>query len=216
MKTAERILLVSLELFNSQGEANITSVDIANEMEISPGNLYYHFKGKEEIIVALVALWRDRMSRLFAMRKELIHDISDLFAYLYLLAEGLHLFRFIIYNPVELYKRYPDVSKPIQRIIRWQEETVHHVLQQAIQKELLTISDDTALQIEQLINQILTQSLNYMTLKGEDTASADILDKLVVRSYQCLQPYIAVNTTDNHQLWENILEKRQELSKEAS
>lgn len=216
MKTAERILLVSLELFNSQGEANITSVDIANEMEISPGNLYYHFKGKEEIIVALVALWRDRMSRLFAMRKELIHDISDLFAYLYLLTEGLHLFRFIIYNPVELYKRYPDVSKPIQRIIRWQEETVHHVLQQAIQKELLTISDDAALQIEQLINQILTQSLNYMTLKGEDTASADILDKLVVRSYQCLQPYITANTTDNHQLWESILEKRQELSKEAS
>lgn len=214
-KTAEKILLVSLELFNSQGESNITSVDIANEMEISPGNLYYHFKGKEEIIAALVALWRERMSHLFSMRKELIHDISDLFAYLYLLAEGQHLFRFIVYNPVELYQRYPDVKKPIQRIIRWQEETVHHVLHQAIQKELLLFNNDTADEIEQLINQILTQSLNYMTLKGEDTASTEVLDKLVVRCYQCLQPYLADETRGKHQLWQSIADKRQELSKEA-
>ena len=217
MKTAEKILLVSLELFNSQGESNITSVDIANEMEISPGNLYYHFKGKEEIIVALVALWRERMSHLFAMRKELIHDISDFFAYLYLLAEGLHLFRFIVYNPVELYGRYPEVSKPIQRIVRWQEETVHHVLQQSLNKELICFpNSETANEMEQLINQILTQSLNYMTLKGEDTNSTEILDKLVVRCYQCLQPYLADSTPDNHKLWQSITEKRQELSKEAS
>jgi len=216
MKTAEKILLVSLEMFNNQGESNITSVDIANEMEISPGNLYYHFKGKEEIIVALVALWRERMSHLFAMRKELIHNISDLFAYLYLLAEGQHLFRFIVYNPVELYQRYPEVSKPIQRIVRWQEETVHHVLQQAINKQLLQFKGDTADEIEQLINQILTQSLNYMSLKGEDINSSDVLDKLVVRCYQCLQPYLATDAPDNHQLWQSIAEKRLELSKEAS
>ena len=54
MKTADKILLISLDLFNSQGERHITSVDIANELDISPGNLYYHYKGKDEIINALV------------------------------------------------------------------------------------------------------------------------------------------------------------------
>lgn len=215
MKTAEKVLLVSLELFNHQGESNITSVDIANEMEISPGNLYYHYKGKEEVVVALVALWRERMSKIFAMRKEIIYDISDLFAYLYLLAEGQYLFRFISYNPVELFQRYPDVSKPIQRIVRWQEETIHHVIQQAEQKQLLKLPANASGKIEQLINQTLTQSLNYMALKGEDTNSEMVLNKLIVHCYQCLQPYIIDDTHDEHNLWQNISEKRQLLSTEA-
>ena len=53
MKTAERILLVALTLFNERGERNVTAADIALELDMSPGNLYYHFKGKESIVIAL-------------------------------------------------------------------------------------------------------------------------------------------------------------------
>ena len=44
----------ALNLFNAEGEAKQTAVDIANALDMSPGNLYYHFKGKEPIIEALV------------------------------------------------------------------------------------------------------------------------------------------------------------------
>ncbi len=64
MKTSARILLISLDLFNRHGEPNISSVDIANELDISPGNLYYHFKGKEIIIAALFDMYKQRMSKI--------------------------------------------------------------------------------------------------------------------------------------------------------
>jgi len=61
MKTPERILATALRLFNEQGTAAISTNHIANELGMSPGNLYYHFRNKEEIIRALFeqqfALW---------------------------------------------------------------------------------------------------------------------------------------------------------------
>lgn len=51
--TATRIVDASLFLFNEYGERNISTNHIANHMSISPGNLYYHFNNKDEIIIQL-------------------------------------------------------------------------------------------------------------------------------------------------------------------
>lgn len=53
MKTRDRILECALQLFNQQGEPNVSTLEIANELGISPGNLYYHYRNKEDIIRAL-------------------------------------------------------------------------------------------------------------------------------------------------------------------
>jgi AcrR family transcriptional regulator len=50
MKTKNRIINCALQLFNQNGERNTTTNHIAAHLEISPGNLYYHFHNKEEII----------------------------------------------------------------------------------------------------------------------------------------------------------------------
>lgn len=50
MKTKERILSISVELFNKNGVTAVTTNHIAKALDISPGNLYFHFRNKEEII----------------------------------------------------------------------------------------------------------------------------------------------------------------------
>jgi AcrR family transcriptional regulator len=50
MKTRDKILEVALDLFNQQGTAAVSTNHIAAATGISPGNLYYHFRNKEDII----------------------------------------------------------------------------------------------------------------------------------------------------------------------
>ena len=60
-KTKEKILVVALDLFNRHGTRVITTNHIAEACDMSPGNLYYHYKNKEQIIFALfekmIASW---------------------------------------------------------------------------------------------------------------------------------------------------------------
>lgn len=53
MKTKEKVLQVSLDLFNRNGVGVTTTNHIAKAMNISPGNLYFHYANKEEILLHL-------------------------------------------------------------------------------------------------------------------------------------------------------------------
>ena len=52
-RTAQRILEVTLDLFNRFGEPNVSTTAISAELGISPGNLYYHYPAKDALINTL-------------------------------------------------------------------------------------------------------------------------------------------------------------------
>jgi AcrR family transcriptional regulator len=51
--TKDRILDAALALFNERGTDNVTTNHIAEALGMSPGNLYYHYRNKAEIVRAL-------------------------------------------------------------------------------------------------------------------------------------------------------------------
>ena len=49
----EKIIETSIKLFNEKGCLNTSTRHIADELGISVGNLYYHFKNKEDILIEI-------------------------------------------------------------------------------------------------------------------------------------------------------------------
>jgi AcrR family transcriptional regulator len=101
-RTRERILETSLALFNRRGAPQVTTAEIAGEMNISPGNLYYHFRNKDEIVSELCAAFEARLAPLLADPRGSAIDIEDLWLWLHLLFERMGEYRFI-FRDVDLF-----------------------------------------------------------------------------------------------------------------
>jgi len=115
MKTKQRILQVSLELFNRLGEPNVTTVDISNEMEISPGNLYYHYRNKDDIIEHLVATYERDLKSLLNAEAEL-DGVIEHWLFLKLIIEKNDSFRFIFRDCDNLAGKYKQLDRKVSRL----------------------------------------------------------------------------------------------------
>lgn len=118
--TRNRILSASLELFNANGIAKTSINRIAAEVEISSGNLHYHFKTKESIADALLRRFQDRIEAITAPSAT-ITALDDLWLIMHLTLETIEEYRFIYRDVDFLVRESPRIAQRLQRI------TVHCV-----------------------------------------------------------------------------------------
>ena len=77
MKTKEKIVQASLELFNQYGERSITTNHIAAHIKISPGNLYYHYRNKSDIIARIFDQYELSVAALFELPSDRDITLED-------------------------------------------------------------------------------------------------------------------------------------------
>lgn len=111
MNTKEKIIHTSISLFNENGERAITTNHIASSLGMSPGNLYYHFKNKEDIIRHIFALYRDHLSTHFRPIDKDDDAFSHLTAYLDSLFELMWRFHFFYDNLGDILSRDTDLKQ---------------------------------------------------------------------------------------------------------
>ena len=95
IKTRERIVQHSLELFNQSGERNVSTNHIAAHMEISPGNLYYHFPNKQAIIAVLFAEYETLVDSFLRPPQGRPMTVQDKRYYLQALLAAMWRYRFL-------------------------------------------------------------------------------------------------------------------------
>ncbi|MEN1729469.1 MAG: TetR/AcrR family transcriptional regulator, partial [Pseudomonadota bacterium] len=116
--TRERILAMALMLFNEDGEPHVTTNRIADELEISPGNLHYHFKTKGDLIEALFSAYEGRMLSLLATPEERDPEIEDIWLFMHLAFETIGEFRFFYRDLTDLCSRFRGLHHRFRGILR--------------------------------------------------------------------------------------------------
>ncbi len=115
IKTRERIVQCSLELFNQLGERSVSTNHIAAHMEISPGNLYYHFPNKQAIIAQLFSEYEALVNTFLRPPKGRQASVEDKRYYLLEILDGMWRYRFLHRDLEHLLDADPELAARYRR-----------------------------------------------------------------------------------------------------
>src|SRR4029077_21080217 len=116
-QTKERILDTSLAMFNVQGEPNVTTNHIADELGISPGNLYYHFRNKDDIVEQLFSRYETRIDEALLIPEDRLPNLEDIWLQLHLVFECMWAYRFLYRDLVDILVRNRKLKLRFARIM---------------------------------------------------------------------------------------------------
>lgn len=187
MKTRDRILQTSLQLFNEQGERLVTTNHIAQHMGMSPGNLYYHFRNKQQIIAELFSHYEMRVDDYLRVPEDRELQVADKAVYLESIFRGLWEYRFLhrdlehlLNSDTELAERYRVFSR---RCVR-SGQTIYQAL---VEADILCAerTDPQALAINSWL--LMTGWVGYLCTTVLDDQQPELTPALLRRGvYQVL------------------------------
>ena len=116
-RTAERILETTLALFNRFGEPNVSTTLISSELGISPGNLYYHYPVKDELINALFDRFEGTLNELLSAGEQ-VRDVEEAWFFLHSLFELIWQHRFLYRDLNDLLSKNRRLETHFQSVLK--------------------------------------------------------------------------------------------------
>jgi AcrR family transcriptional regulator len=126
-RTAERILEVTLGLFNRFGEPNVSTTLISAELNISPGNLYYHYPAKDELINALFDRFEHPLHALLGAGDD-VRDVEDAWFFMHTLFELIWQYRFLYRDLNDLLSKNRRLETHFQAILKNKTRSIRALL----------------------------------------------------------------------------------------
>ncbi|MFK7772260.1 MAG: TetR/AcrR family transcriptional regulator [Saprospiraceae bacterium] len=191
--TKKKILDASRKLFNQQGLSAVSQRTIAAHLKISPGNLTYHFKKRNEIIEGLYFELVEKIDHAFLNVEMGEGLIVGLYQLTHQSMQNLFEYRFMMLDFIQVMREFPTIKKHYLKLITQREEQMKMFIQMLIQAGLL--------RKEEIENEYQNLIRRMMILSDFWLASAEIshekMNKKQIEKYleitsQVIYPYLTV------------------------
>ncbi|MEJ2275732.1 MAG: TetR/AcrR family transcriptional regulator [Woeseiaceae bacterium] len=185
--TRNRILVASLLLFNEHGEPGTTTNRIADEVDISPGNLHYHFAKKEQIVAALLDEFRADARPVLATPDET--SLDDFWVFLHLLVELTGTYRFLFRDLELLTEAYPRAARVLGHFARALGSVCEIHLRNLVAAGVLEIRESDLTTVARNLAAIALFSERFDRLTGRQDTADDAALRVAGSVLAALRPY---------------------------
>lgn len=202
--TKQRILDTAVALFNKNGIQNVTSRHIATEMGISYGNLDYHFKNKEALLLAIYKQMRAEMSDSYTSADPTSVSFEQIHRLLLHLESFQYKFRFFNLDVLEISRSYPKNDRLLKNTLKVRKQQMADMLNRAIEDGFfIQITEDN---IEHLLLSIRIIIIFWLSQEEllSDANAKKMKGGMSGHIWQLIMPYM----TEKGQLfYDNLVEK---------
>lgn len=201
-RTFERIASVTLDLFNRYGEPHVSTTMISSELGISPGNLYYHFPSKDQLVNHLYDQYETSMLSLLAAGCD-VQDIEDAWFFLHTLFERVWDHRFLYRDLNHLLSGNRHLETHFHAVLDRKTLALRQMLESLAQAGIMRIDPTTVQTLSASMAVMVTYWLSYEYVRDPRHAmEAESASSAMGRGAQhvlgLLTPYLSSPDLQHH------------------
>lgn len=198
IKTKDKILSVAIRMFNESGVQGITSRHIAAEMGISHGNLDYHYRTKEELLLAIYDKMRAEASEAYGTKKPNSSSLEHFHRMVLELEEFQYRYRFFNLDVLEISRSFPQVKVKIQETLMLRRKQMQGLFKDFLTDGYVVFPDEDVLErIQQTIRIVITFWLSRLEILP--TPQPQQKGEMARLVWNTILPYLTASGTEEYE-----------------
>jgi len=193
MTTCEKILRTALKEFNRRGIEQVSIRDIAAAMGISDGNLRYHFRTRDDLVVALFRQLADKIGAAIEIDPGTAPDLKLMRNMLQIMLGSFYEYRFMMQDLVAVMNNHETIRKEFNRLTRERLAIMDMVIKQLVDLGYL-IPEPQRGQYRRLMENFLI--LTHFWINGSRLfykgKKKDMIPHYTETIFSLLHPYVKV------------------------
>ena len=204
MKTRDKIVIAALEQFNEFGERNVTTNHIAAFLEISPGNLYYHFRNKQEIVREIFALYTDELLERFTPIQAQKESLALLKHYLDSIFTLMWKYRFFYANLPEILQRDEVLHNDYICVQEKLQTNLVDIMRAFVSLGLVDVDEEEMKPLVRTLHLIASSWLGYQAAMSPKTKITEqVIHQGMLQMISVLKPKATPQGSEQLQLFED-------------